>query len=268
MDHDNLADFIKRIGYSTLAAVNPSDGVRANWDELPVSLAGIVKGKPANQNRASTSKSGSGSRSFSWKDKKGTFLIEVYVSGTGATGAHQALLARASATMMMKIPYERRPAPLGDLAIHDPRFPSEIVMWVYRNVFVLVSDGGTASDVGPAAQAIQRFMEAREVPRLVEHLPVVEKLKVSPDQIRVGDVFQVTIVLGKNTALESVTTDFSEVLDANTMEDKLEFLTRTPLTATFKAEKAGQTHVDVPVMDRKTLLSPPLSVTINVLPAN
>ena len=86
-------------------------------------------------------------------------------------------------------------------------------------------------------------------------------------RILVGEEFQVTIVLGKQTPLDSVLTDFSEVLDLKTMEDKLELMTRTALSATFRAEKPGQTHIDVPVMDRKTLLSPPLRVTIDVLPA-
>ncbi|HEX7499135.1 MAG TPA: hypothetical protein VF524_02410, partial [Polyangia bacterium] len=98
-------------------------------------------------------------------------------------------------------------------------------------------------------------------------LPVVEHVKVSKQQIHVGEEFQVTIVLGKQTPLDSVLTDFSEVLDPKTMEDNLELVTRTPLTATFKAVKLGQAHIDVSVMDRKTLLSPPLSLTVDVLSA-
>jgi hypothetical protein len=170
--------------------------------------------------------------------------------------------------MMMKIPYERRAAPLGDLAIHDPRSPSETLMWVYRNVFVFVDNGETKFDVGPVAQAIQRFMEAHKVSRLADHLPVVDQIRVSANEIHVGDEFQVSVVLGKRTPLDSVMTDFVETLDVKSLEDKLELVTRTSLTATFKAEKPGQTHIDIPVMDRKTLLSPPLSVPINVLPAH
>jgi hypothetical protein len=189
-------------------------------------------------------------------------LVTESCTSAGPAGAHQALLARASATMMLKIPYERRPARLGDLAIHDPRNPSQGVMWVYRNVCVVLDNDGTTLDVGPAAQAIQRFMEAHQVSRLADHLPAVDQVKLSANEIHVGDEFQVSITLGKHTPPDSVITDFDEAL-----QHKLELLTTTPLTATYKAKTPGQTRVDIPVVDRKTLLSPPLSVTINILPA-
>jgi hypothetical protein len=109
-------------------------------------------------------------------------------------------------------------------------------------------------------------MEAHKVTRLADHLPVVEHVKVSKQEIHVGDEFQVAIVLGKQTPLDSVLTDFAEVLDPKTMEDKLELMTRNALTSTFKAERPGQATVDIQVMDRKTLLSPPLTVVVAVLP--
>jgi hypothetical protein len=139
-------------------------------------------------------------------------------------------------------------------------------MWVYRNVAVEVDNDGTTLAVEPAAQAIQKFMEAHKVTRLADHLPVVEHVKVSKQEIHVGDEFQVAIVLGKQTPLDSVLTDFAEVLDPKTMEDKLELMTRNALTSTFKAERPGQATVDIQVMDRKTLLSPPLTVVVAVLP--
>jgi hypothetical protein len=78
----------------------------------------------------------------------------------------------------------------------------------------------------------------------------------------VGDEFQVSIVLGKHTPLDSVMTDFEQAL-----EHKLELVTSRPLMASYKAKIPGQTYIEIRVMDRKTLLSPPLSVPINVLPA-
>jgi hypothetical protein len=267
MDHNDLADFKNRIGFSSLAAMGVSEGVRADWDELPTALSGIVKGKRTDMNRVNCSQSGLGTRSFAWKYKDRSIAIEVDVSGGGQEGARRALLSRASATMMMKIPYERRAAPLGDLAIQDPRSPSDTLMWVYRNVFVFVDNGETKVDVGPVAQAIQRFMEAHKVSRLTDHLPIVDQVRVSANEIHVGDEFQISIILGKHTPLDFVMTDFVETLDVKSLEDKLELVTRTSLTATFKAEKPGQTQIDIRVMDRKTLLSPPLSAPINVLPA-
>jgi hypothetical protein len=81
-------------------------------------------------------------------------------------------------------------------------------------------------------------------------------------EINVGDEFQVSITLGKHTPPDYVITDFDEAL-----QHKLELFTSTPLTATYRAKTPGQTRIDIPVMDRKTLLSPLRSVTVNILPA-
>jgi hypothetical protein len=43
-------------------------------------------------------------------------------------------------------------------------------------------------------------------------------------------------------------------------------VSRSPLEATYKAEMSGQATIDVQVMDRKTLLSPPVSINVDVLP--
>jgi hypothetical protein len=67
---------------------------------------------------------------------------------------------------------------------------------------------------------------------------------------------------GPHTPLESVRTHFDEV-----GEHRLEVLSIQPLTATYKAKEPGQARIDIPVVDRKTLLSPPLSVTVDILPA-
>jgi len=267
MDHNALSDFKSRIGFSKLAELAGSDGVRANWDDLPKVLGGITKGKRAYSDRANPTQSGEGTRDISWRLKEGSLIVDVLVSGSGPAGAQQAFLRRASATTRGKVPYDLRPGRLGDLAVCNPLNASGVVMWIYRNVYVVVDGDGTGIDLDPAVHAIQKFMEAHKVTRLADHLPVVEHVKVSKQQIHVGEEFQVTIVLGKQTPLDSVLTDFSEVLDPKTMEDKLELMTSTALSATFRAEKPGQTHIDVPVMDRKTLLSPPLRVTIDVLPA-
>jgi hypothetical protein len=267
MEHGDLADFKNRIGFASLAGVSPTDGVRANWDELPSVLSGIVKGKRAYADQTNNSQSGVGQKGVVWRLKQGTLSVKVVVCGAGPAGAQQAFLEKASATMMTRIPYERTPQPLGDLAVYSPRVPAGHLLWVYRNVAVEVGNDGTTLAVEPAAHAIQKFMAAHTVARLADHLPVVEQVKVSSQEIHVGEEFQVTIRLGKQTRLDSVVTDFAEVLDPKTLEDKLELVTRTALSATFRAEKPGRTQVDVPVMDRKTLLSPPLSVTIDVLPA-
>lgn len=267
MEHNDLESFKTRIGFASLPTVDPARGVRADWTQLPAALRALVKGKRPYDVDLSPSGSATGTASFSWKLREDSILVKIHVSGTGGDGARQAFLRRASATTRQTIPYVLRPRPIGELAVQGPRHPAGSLMWIYRNVFVWVNADGATLDAGPVAEAIQRFMEAHAVPLLPDHLPVVEKVKVSTNEIHVGDVFQVSLVLGAKTALASVTVNFAEVLDKKTGEDHLELVTREPLVATFKATKTGQATIDIPVMDRKTLLSPPLSVVIDVLPA-
>ena len=84
---------------------------------------------------------------------------------------------------------------------------------------------------------------------------------------KVDDESKVAIVLGKNTPLASLDTNFTSPIDPKTKEAGLAYVSRTPVEGTFRAEKPGKATVEVEVMDRKTLLSPPLSITVDVLPA-
>lgn len=267
VDHRDLASFKERIQFSSLPVMSPSEGVRANWNELPAVLSAIVKGKRPYHDSVHISQSGLGERETIWRLKEGTLSVEIFVSGEGPAGARQAFIARASSTTMWKIPYERAPVQLGDLAICSPSSPSRVVMWVYRNVFIVLHNDGTSIDVRPAAQAIQRFMEAHRVSRLADQLPFVDQVKVSAREIHIGDEFKVAIVLGKTTPLDSVETDFTSSFDPKTTQPRLAQVSRSPLEVTYKATMAGQATIDVQVMDRKTLLSPPVSITVDVLPA-
>jgi hypothetical protein len=266
MEHNDLESFKNRIGFASLPPADSVRGVRADWTGLPAVLRAVVKGKRPYAEDVNPSGSAMGTGSYCWRLKEGSLLIKIAVSGTGVDGARQAFLRRASATTMQTIPYALRTQPLGELAVQSPRNPPGLVMWIYRNVFVHVTADGENLDVEPVAQAIQRFMEVHEVLRLADHVPVVKEVKVSAKEIHVGDVFEVSVVLGPKTVPASVATNFVEVLNLKTREDHLELETRAPLAATFKATKVGQATIDIPVMDRKTLLSPPLSVVIDVLP--
>jgi hypothetical protein len=261
-DHPDLDDFKRRIDFSALDSRSTEDGVRADWDGLP----GILhRQRPLGAKRPYADdidifKSGLGLRTFCWKGKD-TLVVKIHVSGIGPAGARQLLLEHASATTMGRIPYASRPGQLGDLAVHFPGNPSRLILWIYRNVFVLVDNDGTNLDVGPAAQAIQHFMERHRVWHLLEHLPKVGEVKVSSGEIHVGDEFQVSVGLGKGVTPDSLVTGF-----AQDMACRLRQIGRGLMTVTYRAEKPGRAIVDVLVMERKTLLSPPLTVVVDVLP--
>lgn len=268
MAHDDfdklrLEEFKKRIGFSELEAATGPEGVVAPWDGLPGQLASVLKQLRLRSWGAGAVESGLADGRWTWAATKDqtALSVTVFVFGTGHAQAHAKLLSRASETTLLTIPYELGPSGLGDLSIRSFKPPSQVVMWVYCNVFVEVDNDRSGLVVEPVTRAIQRFMEAHRVPDVASHLPAVA-VKVSTEKIHVGDVFQVSINLGKRTPSLSLMTDFGVSLD-----DRLERLSREPLTATYKAKLSGQTRIEIPVADRKTLLSPALSVTLNILPA-
>jgi hypothetical protein len=263
-DENRVENFKTRVGFSKLANLRGLDGVNANWDDLPKFLASDVKPLQLDAAKVYGLEPGLTEAAWRWKPKKGEteLTVSVFVSGTGAARAQEKLLSLASATMMVKIPYEPGPAGLGDLSVRSLKPPSDVVMWVYRNVCVHVDNQRSGRAAEPVARAIQRFMEAHRVPRLADHLPKIDRVDVSAKQVHVGDETRVSIVLGKGTAPVSVRTDFNEIGD-----HKLEVLSIQPLAAAYRAKEPGQARVDVPVFDRRTLLSPALSVAIEVLPA-
>jgi hypothetical protein len=258
---DRIESFKKRVGFSKLVGVDGPDGVVANWAEMPNTLI-YAKGKRIDSGQVYLLEPGLAKAKYVWKQGEDYLSVWVFVSGTGPSRAQERLLSLSSETMMPKIPYESGPAKLGDLSVRSPEPPFDVVMWVYRNVCVYVGTEVSARDVEPVAREIQRFMEAHHVSRLADHLPVVDRVDVSARQIHVGDELKLSIILGKTTPLESVRTHFNEV-----GEHRLEVLSIQPLTATYRAKTPGQTRIDIPVVDRKTLLSPPLSVTVDILPA-
>jgi hypothetical protein len=259
-----------RVGFGRLAGMVGPDGVRADWEELPHALGMATKGLKLDSRQLYGSGTGVGEQHWLWTRHRQTELtVKVFVFGAGTEAAHQMLLRRSTATNMVEIPYQAGPPSLGDLAVESRKPPSHVLMWVYRNVFVQVHNDRSGLDLDPIATAIQAFMSAHHVPRIAEHLPRVSAIDVAPKQVHVGDQVKVSIVLSADTRPESVVTDIREIhtdLTA-TGELKLSPMVREPLSVSYRADLAGQAQVDVSVLDRKTLLSPPLSVTIDVLPA-
>jgi hypothetical protein len=260
---NRIERYKSRIGFSKLAALGGPDGVRADWEDLPHALTAELKDLELDWTEVSPAGLGRARSEWGWTQQgKQVLHLKVIVFGTGVAAAQQGLLEMSSQTMMVEIPYEAGPAGLGDLAVQGRKAPSLVVMWVFRNVCVHIDNATSGFAIEPFARAVQAFMNAHRVPRIAEHLPRISAIDVAPKKIHVGDDLKVSIVLSPDTHPASVVTDFTEV-----GELKLQRLAREPMTASYRAEHAGQAQVDIAVVDRKTLLSPPLSITIDVLPA-
>lgn len=105
-------------------------------------------------------------------------------------------------------------------------------------------------------------MEARLVARIAQFIPRVERVDVSSKAIRVGEECRLSLQLGGSTIPGSVLMEMYQI-----GEHWLEIRENALLTARFLGKEPGQARVDVDVIDRETLLSLALVVTVDVLPA-
>ena len=267
--NQRVDSFKERIGFSKLKEVTGPDGVLARWEDLQKALTIQLKRLRLERTDCSVVESGMGEAEWIWRRGESSVDVSIFVSGAGPEKAQQKLLAIGSNTTMVRIPYEAGPADLGDLSIHDPRYPASGVTWVYKNICVDINTDGSGVDVEPIARVIQKFMEAHRVARLAEHLPRVERVDVSAKQIHVGEEWRVSFELGKKTPIESVLTEVGEEWQSLNLgwNRRLEAIKHSPLGAVYRGVAPGTARVQIRVVDRKTLLSPPLSVTVDVLPA-
>jgi hypothetical protein len=91
--------------------------------------------------------------------------------------------------------------------------------------------------------------------------PKVESVALVPNPIHVGDRVSLRVTLADGTDVDSLVTRMDETDRILDYEEEVD-----PLTTVYTAAQAGQCRVDVLLADRKTLLSPVLSVPIEVLP--
>lgn len=269
MNQQRIDEFKARVGFASLAAITGADGVAADWTELPRRLAPHIAGKRVDAMQIVPMAPGLAKTEMVWREGARQVDVSVFVSGTGPGAAHDQLLSLASATMMMKIPYQPGPEGLGDLSVRHLVPPGDRLMWVYRNVCVLIDNEGSGVDLEPVARTVQQFMRSHWVARLAPHLPALERIDVSPKQAHVGDEIRVAVTLAKTTPAASVETRIADVgepaREGSTY--RLEVLSSQPLAAVYKAREPGRARVDVSVIDRKTLLSPPASINIDILAA-
>jgi hypothetical protein len=258
---DKIQKFDATFGLSMLPGANAAGGVRLDWSLLPSMVATHVRHmKLFSTLLAIPLGPGLAKADFVWKRDPESLSVWAFV-GAGPKQARERLLQLATTTMTSEIPYIAGPAGLGELALQGWTTPSTTVAWVFRNVCVQVGNAGTNVPLEPIARAIQKVMEAHLVSNISSYLPRVEALDLLPTPAHVGDEVVLSVRLAKGMVPESLETRFDQGRERLLMETDL-----TRLEATYRAEKSGRSRIDVLLVDRPTLLSPPLSVEFEVMP--
>ena len=261
-----IESFLERVGFAKLDRLTGADGVSANWDQLRISLSAQLPELRPYHFQADVLESSLVEASWNWQRRDKYLSVSITVSGAGFAKIHGRLRSLSTETTMVRIPYGPGPDGLGDLSVRHHAAGSDTIMWVYRNVCVSLDGDGPGADLGPIATTIQRFMEAHRVTRVAEYLPRVDRIDRSARRIQVGDEWRISFQLGKNTPADSVTTEIDEAI-AGGGGHHLESVRTADGEATYRAVSPGTARVEIHVVDRKTLLSPPLSASVEILPA-
>ena len=261
MHSDAVDDFKERIGIKTVPGLDATDGIRADWQALPTVISRQVSPLKLHWNQVIPIEPGLAKATFSWKRGTGSIEVWVFVSGIGPGHVREHLVLLASRTSRLTIPYERGPAHLGDVAIQHVAGPSTTINWTFRNVLVHVDNAGTGTPVEPIARAIQQYMEEHLAERISSYAPKVDDLEVVPRSIRVGDEVRLRVMLAKGTLAETLETSIDQGSERLLNAENI-----TALSGTYRAKRPGRSRIDILLVDRKTLLSPALSVPIEVLP--
>ena len=112
------------------------------------------------------------------------------------------------------------------------------------------------------ARRIQSFLAAHLVSNLAIRVPRIAEIKLSKTPIRVGDTFEVQVVLPSDLKPRDHTIDVRPA--SWPMLDPIEY---RESSVVFRATDPGPAELDVIVLDSATLLSPKAGVVIDVLPS-
>jgi hypothetical protein len=207
-------------------------------------------------------KAGMGAAHWIWKRRERNLSVEVFVSGTGPSGARQRLIEIATNTTMvenrMVVARER----VGELAIEDLSRDGNDIDWVFRNVCVSVHHQGSGPDLVSVARRIQSFLVAHLSPDVASHVPKIASIEISKKVIRPGDTFEVRVLLPHGVRSDQLSIDVRPA--SWPMLDPIEY---RETSVVFQATDPGPAELDVIVLDPVTLLSPKAGVVIDVLPA-
>ncbi len=252
-------DFGEQMGFAQAPHRPPSDGVVADWSQLPAESKQWRHAwtQLGSKTESLTSDAARASWVYEGKTQKASRLtIAITVCGGGQAAAIARMNEVGHSSNMAMNPFGPAPAPmtLGDFtAVSFPERAARLgrtltIFWVYRNVLAEVRVTGTeGEEVFPIARVIQHYMNHHQVKDLPLHLPKVQSLRFSPVKAVVGQLLHVEAVVG---ALSP-----SLKIQINCLTDHLKFDTEDRTTATYFPQAAGTAVIEAVILDEKTLLT-------------
>lgn len=256
--------FRSRHGLDTLPAHLATKGVAANWSALKahVENSRVAAGMKLIEPPPQVHRAGLASRTWSWSGPHARFSVTVFVVGEGSGRAREHFVELGTTHSMLDDPYSRTKTQIGDLSLSIGGVPPTSIAWLYYNTCVQVDDFGTGADLERIAGVIQAFMEPFLVADFTPQIPAV-KAVASTARVTEGDVVTIDIQLGARTGplsfAPSVREQYPTLLEPTTSD-------ADGLKHAFRAVTPGSTRLEVLVVDASNLLSPTVSLPLEVIP--
>jgi hypothetical protein len=270
MPQDTTQDFPTRMGFARRAPRPPTDGVVADWSQLPAETKAYRArwSLLAHDVRPVDDPAGAAAWRWVYAGKAAPddrLTVEVIAFAAGQAAAIAKMTAISHSSHMAQNPYG--PAPesmrLGDwTAVAFPEHAAQAgetgrIFWVLGNVLADVRvSGDDETEVLPIARAVQAFMARHQVSDLPARLPAAHELTISPARVTVGQEFRAELTTA--TPLPAWRYRIQIV------DGEAEPLTQDGPVATYRATAAGTVTLDAVVYDAQTLLSARRRATVEV----
>lgn len=252
--------FKRKIGYQRLVerTENSSVGVAAEWPDL-LSAPMLRSGGWTVATDSIWSVADGASRSVVLRSAQRTINSTMFVSTKGVAAALKELISRASATMTPEVPYEKGPDDLGDIAVSLGSGGDQDLIWVFHNVCFQMRGVQSEIDILAIARWLQSVANAHVVSSLLNHLPPKPALSLSSRTLQVGQTADLIITFPPDSEVQRY------LVEVVSTVEPVSLLSQEPLHAVLRAETPGIGIVEVAIIDRRTLLSDRLQLTLDAV---
>ena len=261
-----LERFKQRINYPAIVQPITDDAkVIMDWPQLFKAIQlpdGAIWKSYVNSSGIRGAKQGAISGRLEHGEKTVRIIVDVYTHTSNPQVIEQAML-QSSLTSMPDIALDYDQHGPGDFYLYYPHDTDSLgddsATCVYQNVILNISQSGGEIDVRPIAAQLVNLMSKAVV--LTETVPnIAHTLVFSAQKIRAEEIFWVEIAF----PAPATSQDYQIQLQTTPLPDGLEYIDLNAGKYYLKANKPGVYQFQIWLMDKRTLLTTPAEIMLNI----
>ena len=261
-----LERFKQRINYPAIVQSITDDAkVVMDWPQLFKAIQlpdGVTWKSYVNSSGIQDARQGAISGRLEHGEKTVRIIVDVYTHTSNPQVIEQAML-KSSFTSMFDIVAEYDQHGPGDFYLNYPHITDNLgdhsAIGVYKNVIVDITETDDETDVRPIAVQLVNLMSQAVVP--TETVPNIAYTPLfSAQKIRPGETFWVEIAF----PAPATSQDYQIKLQTTPLPDGLEYIDLNAGKYYLKANKPGVYQFQIWLMDKRTLLTTPAEIMLNI----